>query len=550
MNKINLYNMFEKFIYILFFLFNIIIIYSLITIGPDFINKNQLYKDALKNQLFSNGMFFVLIILFFFFFFYFIYRKYKKIKNNEVDYKIYKKSFYRNLFIISQLFLMFQFFLIFFVGMVPIWDPIDVCATAREIINGTVSHSYLEVNPNNMGIVFFIKYILLLSYYVNTSPDGILFFIAIIITNLSISLSSILVFLITQKKFWAYFTFVLGVLFIGISGWSFTPYTDTYSMFIPILTIFLYYLFKSKKDLKDNRALFFHYCTIFGLPILGGLLKAQSYIVLIAILLTELFLMISNLTKKNRTIILKRIVLMFISISILFVLKNIIFIGMRNNLKIKDNSNREKTIAHYLMMGLNEKDLGICSYKDVKFTESLEGLPKSQRMKENYKEYIRRLNSMSINDKWNYFLNKTRVNFAHGNLWWGMEALFSYKGFYPKRYFQNNLSPFYKEIREYYNFYNPSKYKYQYNIQQFIWLSYILFSCLLSLIYLFKKKKESSAKDIIILVIILTILGAIIFQTIFEARSRYFIMFVPIMMSSLVLGIRSSINVLNKKQLT
>lgn len=184
---------------------------------------------------------------------------------------------------------------------------------------------------------------------------------------------------------------------------------------------------------------------------------------------------------------------------------------------------------------------------------------------------------MSNIERWRYFLNKTRVNFAHGNLWWGMEGWGNYKSFYPENYLSEDLHPIKKELRQYYYFYNINKYKYLYNLQQFIWLSYIFFSCILSFLNLLyknnrkgkekiKNKKENIAeieKDIksskiikkgqdfnescfkennsVILAIILTISGAILFQTLFEARSRYFIMHVPIMISALILGFRELI---------
>ncbi len=118
-----IYPIFEKFIYIFYFLFTILIIYSIVTIGPDFINRKEIYIQANRNQLFSNGIFFILIILLFLLI-YFLYKKFKNKKNKKSvkDLNTCSKKFVVNLITIAILFLVIQYIIVYFAGMITTWD--------------------------------------------------------------------------------------------------------------------------------------------------------------------------------------------------------------------------------------------------------------------------------------------------------------------------------------------------------------------------------------------------------------------------------------------
>lgn len=143
-------------------------------------------------------------------------------------------------------------------------------------------------------------------------------------------------------------------------------------MFIPILTLNIYYYIKVYQERKNKKIL-------------------------------EKIQVKNEVNKSDREIFLKRQIKEYIKEFFQYFILFFINRNIKKILKIDNIDIGEKTIAHYLMMGLNKENLGIFNENDGKFTAALRGKPKNERTKANLEEFKKRFASMSNIERWRYF---------------------------------------------------------------------------------------------------------------------------------------------------
>ena len=287
-----------------------------------------------------------------------------------------------------------------------------------------------------------------------------------------------------------------------------------YSLFrldgISFSDINVLYIYINLENEKYNNIKIF--CLI-SLAVLGYMLKPQTAIIFISILLISM-LCIKNYSFSKK---LKNIFIGFMSIFISYSVVNVLI----DNENITLNRELEISYIHFVKMGLNNiTDGGYLSedvQKSMAFGTSIE------RKEENIQKIKERLEEYGWIGLLRHQTKKTIVNYNDGTFAWGLEGNF-YLGVHEGEGKLKNWvrSVYYESGSRYYIF------KY---ITQGVWLVLLSF---LPLNILIKREKMNNN----IRVLFLSLIGLFIFESIFEARARYLYTYVPLFIVSAMLGLR------------
>ena len=163
-------------------------------------------------------------------------------------------------------------------------------------------------------------------------------------------------------------------------------------------------------------------------------------------------------------------------------------------------------------MGQNNDTLGAYSQSDVDDTINI-------GQKNDIYKFKDRLLNRSFKQQIVFFTKKTLLNFNDGSFCWGLDGTFFYKKTKPK----NGFSRFLRQI-----YYGDGKYfDWFIQIQNYIWLTVLFFMPWII-------KKENNKKEYVLM---LSIIGLILFLTIFEPRTRYMYCYSNIYIIVAILGI-------------
>lgn len=411
-----------------------------------------------------------------------------------------------------------QLFIVLNIAFKAGWDVGIINNNANILVNNLdkeFNYTYFHRYPNNVFMLAFFTFIKGVGNFLSIPGFGILIFIGVLLTNISIYLTSIIAYKLTNNSNISIVTFVTATLLIGFSPWITVPYSDIYSLIFPILTLYLYTFLKGS---KYPRSLI--WLLIFLIPIVGYLIKPQNTIVLIAIIITELLTIEkSKVTLKNAATLLAIVI---ISIGSMQSLKSlsIHYTGVYPDEDVKF------PMTHWLMMGLNEDTNGVWAKEDVSFTWGFS--EKEVKEEQVMLEIKNRLSTMGVPGFSKHMLRKTLTNYNDGTFAWGREGNF-YATTYPETI--PGVSSFIRSF--YYSEYNEegTRHVYLATFQQTIWLMTLL----LVLIAGFIRLKTIDKK--VELIIFLSLIGVTLFSSIFEARARYLLLYAPFYVLCAMLGL-------------
>ena len=183
---------------------------------------------------------------------------------------------------------------------------------------------------------------------------------------------------------------------------------------------------------------------------------------------------------------------------------------------------RQFTFVHYLAMGQNDETLGSYSQQDKDDT-----INKGSRS--DLTKFKNRVLGRDFIGTVKFYTKKTLLNFNDGSFCWGLDGTF----FYKKVDAPNKFAEFLRQI-----YYGDGKYFNLFiQIQNYIWLLTLLFCP-------FIIKKNNNKNE---LVIMLSIIGLVIFLTIFEPRTRYMYCYSEIYVMAAILGAFNLKNMINNK---
>lgn len=468
-----------------------------------FVDRNIDYFNS-QGKILSNLIWLIPILIITFFLLKFINKESKSIFN------------LRNLLIAQCILLIVQIFVAYNIYFYTGWDASTIRNTAflmiehPEQIADTYRNYYsFHVNQTTMAILLG----LIMKFFYSLNISNFYFgtvVVSVFIVNVSGLLMTLCIHKLTENRNLSFIAWLLFAILGAFSPWITIPYSDTFSMIFPILSFFLYIY------LPNNKLKYISWFFIAFLSITGMLIKPQTIIVLIAIIIAELIRLLSDLTKKSifNFLIILGIILSSNSLS------NFIHKISLDYINFGIIPGRNFTYTHYLMMGLNPDTFGVYSDTDTALSYSTGSV--EERESKNWNVIKERINTMGLSSYASFSAHKLLVNFNDGSFAWGGEG-----GFYVEIF--NDKTPVSQLLKNYF-YHNGTYNSIFFQMTQITWL----FVLMQIPFIIFIKDKNNLSK----LTIILTVLGISIFSHLFEARGRYLFLYLPffIMLSSLSLN--------------
>ena len=415
-----------------------------------------------------------------------------------------------------------------------------------------IMHGYYSRYANNL----FLTYIFL-NIYILSKVIGIYngYFLLLFIQSIIFSVGGYLIYKIADMyfkeryKIYSVCTWIIYMIIVGLSPHIVLTYSDGIGMFLSLLLTYIIFKLEDRKILINNKEiirnrilktiliLFFT-----NLTIISYYIKPQIIIVSIAYGIIKLTNIILSIIKKYiiklKTIKSKKIIdnknKIETNIYYIIIILLIIFTGYmtytyirkaNNNMGIDVDKEKRFNITHYAMLGWNTESKGVFTIKDENFSGKYEKL--KDREKANIEELKKRITEMGIGGVINQISRKILTNYNDGTIS-GVATFVYIRDEYNIQGLDNNLSEFLKNV-----YYERGKYNQIYTqIMQCLWISILIFN-------MFSYNDSKSRK---IAIIILALIGLFLFETIFEARSRYIFVYVPLYIFIGVIGIKNVLN--------
>ena len=415
-----------------------------------------------------------------------------------------------------------------------------------------IMHGYYSRYANNL----FLTYIFL-NVYKLSKVIGIYngYFLLLFIQSIIFSVGGYLIYKIADMyfkeryKIYSVSTWIIYMIIVGLSPHIVLTYSDGIGMFLSLLLTYIIFKLEDRKILKTNKEiirnrilktiliLFFT-----NLTIISYYIKPQIIIISIAYGIIKLTNIIVSIIKKYiiklKTIKSKKIVenknkektnIYYIIIILMIILTGYMtytYIRKANNsMGIDVDKEKRFNITHYAMLGWNTESKGVFTIKDENFSGKYEKL--KDREKGNIEELKKRISEMGIGGVINQIARKILTNYNDGTFS-GVATFVYIRDEYKIHGLDNNLSEFLKNV-----YYERGKYNEIYTqIMQCLWISILIFN-------MFSYNDSKLRK---IAIIILALIGLFLFETIFEARSRYIFVYVPLYIFIGVIGIKNVLN--------
>ena len=426
-----------------------------------------------------------------------------------------------------------------------------------------IMHGYYSRYANNL----FLTYIFLNVYKIGEVigiQNG--YFLLLFIQSIMFSVGGFLIYKIADMyfkekyKIYSICTWIIYMLIVGLSPHIVLTYSDGIGMFLSLILTYIIFKLEKDKDIKKDKnkinddkeknkllqkssiSRIILILLFTNLSILGYYIKPQIIIISISYVIIKI-LNISYLTymiiknknedrengRRVRRERIKKEIIYYIILSILIIITGFLiytYIKKANN-SMGINVDKEKrfNITHYAMLGWNTESKGVFTIKDENFSGKYEKL--KDREKANIEELKKRITEMGIGGVINQIARKILTNYNDGTFS-GVATFVYIRDEYNIQGLDNNLSEFLKNV-----YYERGKYNQIYTqIMQCLWISILIFN-------MFSYNDSKSRK---IAIIILALIGLFLFETIFEARSRYIFVYVPLYIFIGVIGIKNVLN--------
>ena len=421
------------------------------------------------------------------------------------------------------------------------WDVSIVSGSADHIWKeggGIGNFYYYSQYTNNIAIVSILS--LVRSIYVHGREllGQYYYFATVWVGCLQITLAGAAlagcVRQITGSRLWALFSFAWYAKFIGINPWMVVPYTDTYTILFPILTIYLY--IQSRKAQGDKRKLFF----LFLAGLAGGyayLIKPPAVIALLAVVIAELLELVFGCAAYKRILSLFRLFMLAVSALVVFS----IWQGMLEYSGVIRNPDIALSPTHYLMMGLNEGNNGAYNAEDYGFTSSQPN--RTTARKENLRVVKERLREMGPGGYAVFMGRKQLLNYNDGTFAWGQEGGFEIgRPLVEQTLTRQRLERVLRTEGDFYCLF--ATYVQGHWVLILTGMSLFLWQLIGSL---YGNTTQNAAGEDAGVVMAIALLGTFLYVMLFEARARYLYNMSPVFLLAGVLGIRRVVEVCARK---
>lgn len=385
--------------------------------------------------------------------------------------------------------------------------------------------TYLVTYPNNIPIAYILGRLYCLAKEWSWYPYNAEFLWIQINCGL-ISIAGFIACLLVEKistfhgSIWI--CAIIYIAAIGISPWKTVPYTDTFGIVFPIGCMFFYYTYRNSNR-RSSRITLLALTYLIGA--IGGFIKPNVYLMLIAVFLVdliELFIM-----KRKRWLLLHFTLIVMVILGTNSVRENMVDkIGLEENVEIA------ATWHHYFYMGLNEQTTGGYNSEDCNMFGEFQFCEREERNKAEIDRALARIEDRGIVGTIYFGLRKMVKSFNDGTFGWATEG--TYAGEYAPIATGNRITAFLRDV-----FWKDSKFSGRVNTYfQLIWI-WVL-TCIPGIC--FRREKEGWE----VLPLITVFIGLICYLLLFEARARYLICFMPLIIVQAVLGMEQYGKLLEK----
>lgn len=492
--------------YLLYILFGFIL--GTILLSLLFLDRNVFDVDG-KTFILSNWVLYLVVLIITPLVFLGIKKWLKSLKPFD------RSKFIKILIVLNLGLFLVQLFVAYSIYFYTGWDANTVRTAAFLMIEHPEDialnfNTYFSYHVNQMVITVLLGQILRFSAFLGLGNVYVgLLFVNVLIVNLSGLFMTLSVYEITKKASLAFVSWGIFLILGSLSPWIVIPYTDTLSMLFPILAFYLY--LKNKPDGLNLIRWFF----IVLLTTFGGLIKPQAYIVLIAIILIELYRLLTSSGNNRIPQVLAILLCLYFGANLSYAIDVNIRLSVDFNLLY----GRAFTYSHYLMMGLNPDTYGVYNVDDTDLSYATGTVEERQAM--NFRVIKERLEDFGFLGLLEFEQKKLVVNFNDGTFAWGEEG-----GFYVQTF--DPMTPASDFLRNIY-YHSGDTFEVFTIFMQSIWIF-----VLLMMTGVFIKPRFSEDKRN---VLITTLIGIVFFVQLFEARARYVFAYLPFFVICATLGL-------------
>lgn len=430
----------------------------------------------------------------------------QRIKSGKkVKRKLSEKQFYLIIALAFAAVYLLQLFISSRIYLKTGWDVAAITDAAEKIANGEadgVPAWYFDQYPNNMMITYTLAFLYRVGkvFFADAPYKAVLFFVSFVVC-VSVFLATLCIYKITGSRKLTVCGMIIGFLLIAINPWIVIPYTDSIPMIFPVLAVFCYLYVKNK---------YLRYSLVIFICILGYYYKPTIIILLIALVILKLFGLTEKILRKEISIKRCACMLLCVVISVGCALGVNKAVCSQNKTELDEN--KQMTMTHYLMMGLNAKTEGVFSQEDVIYSNSFHDV--ESRQKANLDVAKSRLKEMGLKGYIKLLIKKNIATYNNATFGWGGEGKFYYEVPEDNRSTAKALRSIYYTNEQGTNFQAFA------TAEQILWLFILMCICFCILPF----KTKGGAVNLLTL----TLLGVSIFLLIFECRARYLFVFSPL----------------------
>lgn len=383
----------------------------------------------------------------------------------------------------------------------PSWDFGVIFGEAIDFTGSyDYSSEYFSYYLNNVPLLAILKTIFSIFHILGYNGNYII--IGMLLNIIMLDLAIYVMYKLVNEKY-GFNNGILSIILMGLYSpiYLYVPifYTDTLSMIFPILLLYLYYLMLNKPNNKVMSILF-------GIVLyVGMMLKFTVVIIFIAMFI---YTIIDKLNKNKSNIKAINILLIIIPICVLIITKSLVY-----NLCVNNHIDKSKKLpyTHWIAMGLvgnggyNEED---AEYAKNITPPSVEKEQEIIIIKDRIKEHIN---------------NKTFINFIANKIVyvWGDGSYYA-----PSKLVRSPINN-----GHHYDYINMNNSKS--NLYKYFSTSYNIVILLLGL---YSAICCMRCNDEINFISRLSLLGLFFFLLMWEARSRYLVNYLPIIVISSIYG--------------
>ena len=417
-----------------------------------------------------------------------------------------------------------QAFLWFHAYFIAGWDLVSILKSAYAIAGGDelIDNYYLSLYPNNAMLTLIFGWIMRAFRMLTGGArlDRCVFVLILLQCALNAAacyLTARVAQVGLRSDLAGLAAFIGYAAFTGISPWMIVPYSDSMALIVPVGILRLYQL-----SAQGKRRRWVWPC-IGLLTFVGWSLKPQAVIVTIAVLLLFGARCVSEQRLPG-----------YLAEAVCVVAIAAVGIGPVSD-AILDASPIElregKSIGalHYVMMGLNPESNGV--YRDEDMILSASAPDPASRRAAQWARLCERVSAMDAGDWANHLAKKALSNFADAPVIWSVGGVTCWQTIADK---DGVISPFLKGLL---GVENGTMFSPLYTYFECVWLALLMLAlagCVASRRLLRAGREEDWR-----FAAMLAVFGFMLFQMIFEAGNRYFMIYTPFVVLLATAGLQA-----------